>query len=253
VSLLKLLDIAEGLLSLDPVRTYPQRAAELIAQLVRANTYRLDLHGDGNGMAPERVVSEPAPPDDGRTVELPIRNGKHALGTLYLHPQDPSVRFGNDELRLARWGTRVLARGLTYAHRLASEGGRRSGERVSETLERAPLTPREREVAALVIAGVNTRHIAKRTGLTVSTVNTYLKRIFAKLGVHSRVELVARMAGTDGILNGGGDDAAFDGSMSEEEPEGRPSSIRRRVDLPGGVASTRPDPQVPAVGHGSAE
>jgi hypothetical protein len=69
--------------------------------------------------------------------------------------------------------------------------------------------------------------ITLRTGLTVSTVNTYLKRIFAKLGVHSRVELVARMAGTDGILNGGGDDAAFDGSMSEEEPEGRPSSIRR--------------------------
>jgi DNA-binding CsgD family transcriptional regulator len=32
--------------------------------------------------------------------------------------------------------------------------------------------------------------------LTVSTVNTYLKRIFSKLGVHSRVELVARMAGT---------------------------------------------------------
>ena len=38
--------------------------------------------------------------------------------------------------------------------------------------------------------------IAADTGLTESTVNTYLKRIFSKLGVHSRVELIARMAGT---------------------------------------------------------
>ena len=42
----------------------------------------------------------------------------------------------------------------------------------------------------------NTREIASESGLTVSTVNTYLKRIFSKLGVHSRVELIARVAGT---------------------------------------------------------
>ena len=44
--------------------------------------------------------------------------------------------------------------------------------------------------------GSSTRDIASETGLTISTVNTYLKRIFSKLGVHSRVELIARMAGT---------------------------------------------------------
>jgi DNA-binding CsgD family transcriptional regulator len=253
VSLLKVLDIAEGLLSLDPVRTYPQRAAELIAKLVRANSYQLDLDGDGNGFAGGRAASDPPPPDDGRTVALPIRHGRANYGTLHLHPQDPNVRFGNDELRLARWGTRVLARGISYAYRLASEGGRRSGEGVTETLERAPLTPREREVAALVISGVSTRQIALRTGLTVSTVNTYLKRIFAKLGVHSRVELVARMAGTDGLMdghgNGNGKGAAFDG----ESEDGRPSSIQRRMDLPGGVASTRPEVEVAAASQGAAK
>ena len=62
-----------------------------------------------------------------------------------------------------------------------------------------PLTPRERDVVSLLVAGSSTRDIASRTGLTVSTVNTYLKRIFSKLGVHSRVELVARMAGTEGL------------------------------------------------------
>ena len=61
------------------------------------------------------------------------------------------------------------------------------------------LLRRERDVVALLVAGSSTREIASRTGLTVATVNTYLKRIFSKLGVHSRVELVARMAGTDGM------------------------------------------------------
>lgn len=242
MSLLKSLDIAEGLLTLDPVRTYPQRAAELVAKLARANAYQLEL-GGSDGDARVVVRSDPPPPDDDRTVSLPVRHGRQTLGTMHLHPNEPGVRFGNDELRLARWGVRVLGRGLGYVSRLAAEGGRRSSENVAATLERAPLTPRERDVAALVISGVSTRDIASRTGLTVSTVNTYLKRIFAKLGVHSRVELVARMAGTDGMA----DAEPAEGS----DGEGRPSHIRRRMDLPSDVASTRPDDVMSGYGHGS--
>jgi len=48
----------------------------------------------------------------------------------------------------------------------------------------------------LLVSGGSTRQIAEQTGLTVATVHTYLKRIYSKLGVHSRVELVARMVGT---------------------------------------------------------
>jgi hypothetical protein len=47
------------------------------------------------------------------------------------------------------------------------------------------------------VAGASTRTIAEKSNLTVATVHTYLKRIYSKLGVHSRVELVARMAGTE--------------------------------------------------------
>ena len=67
-------------------------------------------------------------------------------------------------------------------------------------LERTPLTPRERDVVGRLLSGSSTRQIAQSTGLTVATVNTYLKRIFAKLGVHSRVELVARVTGTRGVI-----------------------------------------------------
>ena len=52
----------------------------------------------------------------------------------------------------------------------------------------------------MLVSGASTRQIAEQTGLTVATVHTYLKRIYSKLGVHSRVELVARMAGTVGSV-----------------------------------------------------
>jgi hypothetical protein len=51
-------------------------------------------------------------------------------------------------------------------------------------------------VVSLLVSGASTRSIAEQTKLTVATVHTYLKRIYSKLGVHSRVELVARMVGT---------------------------------------------------------
>jgi DNA-binding NarL/FixJ family response regulator len=139
------------------------------------------------------------------------------LGTLHLLLADEASRLGAAELRTARWGARILARGMLYANRLAGEGRRRSAEDVVATLARAPLTPRERDVVQLLISGASTRDIAQRTTLTVATVNTYLKRIFSKLGVHSRVELVARMAGTDGVT--GDDDDEGGGNGSNVHPD----------------------------------
>ena len=63
--------------------------------------------------------------------------------------------------------------------------------RAQAALAESPLTPRERDVVVKLLAGASTRTISETMGLTISTVNTYMKRIFAKLGVHSRVELVA--------------------------------------------------------------
>lgn len=194
MSLFQILDIAEGLLQLDPVRTYPQRGAELVAKIVHAGAYRLEREGG------KELTSDPAPGEDPPTISLPLRHGRETLGTLHLHMPTGASRLGDDEMRLVRWGARMLARGIGYSTRLATEGGRRAGEAVEQTLKRAPLTPRERDVVSLLVSGASTREIASRTGLTVSTVNTYLKRIFSKLGVHSRVELVARMAGTDQLM-----------------------------------------------------
>ncbi|MDH3623995.1 MAG: LuxR C-terminal-related transcriptional regulator [Myxococcales bacterium] len=184
----RLMEIAERLAELDPVRTYPERGAGLIAGLVGAAAYRLD-RADREGLNSESTLTNTEP-----TISLPLRQGRQQVGILHLEIVGDAP--AGNQLELLKWASRLYARGLDYVDRLADEGGRRPGEAVEQTLRRAPLTPRERDVVSLLVAGSSTRDIASETGLTVSTVNTYLKRIFSKLGVHSRVELIARMAGT---------------------------------------------------------
>ena len=52
------------------------------------------------------------------------------------------------------------------------------------------LTPREEQVVALVAEGLGNRQIARELNLSVHTIKKYLFRIFEKLGISSRVELV---------------------------------------------------------------
>jgi DNA-binding CsgD family transcriptional regulator/GAF domain-containing protein len=59
----------------------------------------------------------------------------------------------------------------------------------------APLTPRESEVAALVVDGLADREIAERLYLSHHTVSQYVKRIYRKLDVDSRVGLTRVLLG----------------------------------------------------------
>jgi DNA-binding CsgD family transcriptional regulator len=56
------------------------------------------------------------------------------------------------------------------------------------------LTPSEREIAELIASGLTNRDVATRLGMSRYTVDGRLRRIFAKLGVNSRVELTAEVA-----------------------------------------------------------
>jgi DNA-binding CsgD family transcriptional regulator len=59
------------------------------------------------------------------------------------------------------------------------------------------LPPRLARVAGLVVDGLTDKRIAQRLGLTFSTVRTYVRQIYRRVGVHSRVGLVhAVRAGT---------------------------------------------------------
>ena len=86
------------------------------------------------------------------------------------------------------------AAGATGSER--APGGTGGGEPTSPsgTTPQPPgasrLTPREREVLALMITGARTREIAARLAVTSPTVRNHVQRILRKLGVHSRRDAV---------------------------------------------------------------
>jgi DNA-binding CsgD family transcriptional regulator len=55
------------------------------------------------------------------------------------------------------------------------------------------LSPRERQVALMVAHGRTNQAIATSLDISVWTVSTHLRRIFAKLAVGNRAEMVARL------------------------------------------------------------
>jgi DNA-binding NarL/FixJ family response regulator len=64
----------------------------------------------------------------------------------------------------------------------------------------ALLTPRERDVVRLAAEGMRNQEIALKLNLSEHTVRNYLLRIFDKLGISSRVELVLyAFSGVEGI------------------------------------------------------
>ncbi len=62
--------------------------------------------------------------------------------------------------------------------------------RVVNSTGRELLTPREQQVVALVADGLTNREVAGELRLSEHTIKKYLLRIFDKLGISSRVELV---------------------------------------------------------------
>jgi DNA-binding CsgD family transcriptional regulator len=118
-----------------------------------------------------------------------------------------SVELGS---ALRRAGKRRDAReplreGLDLAHRC---GARALAERAREELVAAggrprrrattgvdAMTPRERQVAGLAAQGMSNREIAEALFVTLKTVEWHLSHAYEKVGVQSRRELGAAMAG----------------------------------------------------------
>jgi len=98
--------------------------------------------------------------------------------------------------------------------------------RVIDARGAALISRREQEVVRCVAEGLSNREIAQRLGLTEHTVKNYLFRIFDKLGVSKRVEVVLyayRMAGNEGFGNG---EKKIPPSNSAK-PAGSPASANR--------------------------
>jgi DNA-binding CsgD family transcriptional regulator len=104
-----------------------------------------------------------------------------------------------------RWALRMFER--VDAHtwvELAATELRASGESAAAAEPRAPgeagepaetaqrldaLTPQQLQIARLAAAGATNREMAARMSLSLRTVDHHMRNIFARLGLHSRVEL----------------------------------------------------------------
>jgi LuxR family maltose regulon positive regulatory protein len=86
----------------------------------------------------------------------------------------------------------VAARGQ-WSERYADDGlSPRQG--VRETL-----TPRERDILAMISQGLSNKHIARALKISPETVKSHVKNIFLKLAVGTRAAAVSR-AGVLGLL-----------------------------------------------------
>lgn len=63
------------------------------------------------------------------------------------------------------------------------------------------LTPQEKKVYSEVVQGYNVEEISKKLKLTKNTINSYMKVIFKKLNVHSKVELIITYGNIYNIVN----------------------------------------------------
>ncbi len=84
--------------------------------------------------------------------------------------------------------------GARLVAQLAGGGATASAPAVPALRERFPdLTPREADVLEHIAAGRTNPQIAAELFLTVPTVKSYVNQVFAKLGVATRAEAVARV------------------------------------------------------------
>jgi PAS domain S-box-containing protein len=85
-----------------------------------------------------------------------------------------------------------LFRDITATKALLDLVGKRLGPLATSNGDEAPLlTRRELEILQLMAAGANTKVLAERLHVSGATIRNHAQNIFAKLGVHSRLEAVA--------------------------------------------------------------
>ncbi|MDX6505362.1 MAG: hypothetical protein QOG06_6 [Gaiellaceae bacterium] len=131
---------------------------------------------------------EPRPLERARTIlcwGMRLRRSKRRTEARarLSEAQEELDRLGS-ELWSARARAELAASGQRLRRRAAPGGGE--------------LTARERQVAELVAEGLSNRAVAERLFLSTNTIETHLRHIFQKLGVHSRTELVRRLSAESG-------------------------------------------------------
>jgi DNA-binding CsgD family transcriptional regulator len=126
----------------------------------------------------------------GGTLGQPFELGRSLLLLGEVQRRSKQKRAARESLERATAIFDQLGAGL-WAKKARSELAR-VGSRFARPDE---LTPTERQIAQLVAAGRRNREVANSLFLSTKSVEGHLTTIYQKLGVRSRSELAARMAG----------------------------------------------------------
>ena len=185
--------VAEG--RSDLVRSVPELAADLAARAgeppsAKGAALLCRALGDGDaGVASEavnvmrvgpRIIDTARAAIDAATLASMAGDGPTAVEHARFARDAFAAAGGAHEV--AKMDAVLLANGVRPEQREPPEAGW------------ASLTPSELRVVDLVAEGLTNRQVADRVFLSVNTVNTHLRRAFAKLGVTTRVALAAEAA-----------------------------------------------------------
>lgn len=197
------------------VTTLPTQRVQLVDRINSEFLGRIERGGDGSMLARLIGTAAYAPLSDAgnRRLAQELRRellepaGIRDLVNLYLTMPDRSVigwiSVGTQESArdaLAGFGAHLSDVGAIAASTLqgvvdlASSVGAKVPS--GRGIDLHALSPREREIARLVAVGLSDVNIARRLEISEDTVGSHLRRIFAKLSIHSRVELATMATGT---------------------------------------------------------
>lgn len=133
-------------------------------------------------------------------VGVPLEVRGERRGALMVCSAAPEY-FSEDDLRfteaVAYWVGLVGYRAAGVQHAIAEAA--RAGLRMAAEETVGKLTPRQREVAALVASGLTNMEIAERLVLTPGTVANHVEGILRRLGFRSRTQ-VAALLGDGGTM-----------------------------------------------------
>jgi DNA-binding CsgD family transcriptional regulator len=117
--------------------------------------------------------------------------GAEHYGRLLLSAGEREIAFDHLDVAWDLYDRMGALAPRARVQRLMREAGARRAKWVSDhtQVEKAALTEAERRVAYLIADGHTNKATAKSLGISINTVGTHLRSIYAKLGVQSRVQL----------------------------------------------------------------